>query len=103
MNNCLRLGCEKFQILGSDLFFMLNLKYVEDYVCVVNFMGMMGQVCFDKFGDFLEFFYDIVYFKINEILDSYDLVKLVIGLWEKNCKKKFELNIGSIRWNIISN
>ena len=103
MNNCSRLGCEKSQTPGSDLFPMLNPKYVEDYLRVVNFTGMTGQVRFDKFGDPLESSYDIVHFKTNDTLDSHDPVKLVIGSWEKNRKKKLELNIGSIRWNTISN
>ncbi|KAJ7370629.1 hypothetical protein OS493_031044, partial [Desmophyllum pertusum] len=62
----------------------INLCDMQRLISRVNFVGLTGNVTFNKFGDRGSAIYDIVNFRLGQEADGKRLKHFVVGTWEAN-------------------
>ena len=82
----------------------MDINVMKSLLSRVSFVGLTGNVSFDKDGDRQSVMYDIVNFQQVEESHTKRLEQVVVGKWKENEPHVKRLHIGqNIRWNSLTN
>ena len=82
----------------------MDIKVMKSLLSRVNFVGLTGNVSFDKDGDRQSVLYDIVNFQQVKEGHTKRLEQVVVGKWKENESQAKRLHLSqNIHWNTVDN